>query len=323
MITLLFTLILLIVIVASSYGQSGIGFTANNPAKNGNFRVNTTNQVVGTVDTTLVDWRTYEWRMRRMNYERNDGTPAQTDGMAFFTDSGMLNRSPLSAVRWAISNIIGLLDTLNNKINISDTSAMLSKYARNTLAGIAIALGFTPADAANVYSKTASDAKYYLATNPNGYTSFDGVYSSLTGKPIIPAAQVQSDWNAVSGLGAVLNKPTIPTVSGASGTYGLTSVSNGLVTSGKRQELYSGTTNGSGVYTVTFGTAFSVAPNIQASIPAQSATNQYLRISSVSTTGFTVNAYSFNTNTLLGIVSIISTTSPLTSLPVDVIVTEK
>lgn len=32
--------------------------------------------------------------------------------------------------------------------------------------------------------------------------------------PSIPAAQVQSDWNAVSGLGVVLNKPTIPTIPG-------------------------------------------------------------------------------------------------------------
>jgi len=36
-------------------------------------------------------------------------------------------------------------------------------------------------------------------------------YSSVTGTPTIPAAQIQTDWNAVSGLGVVLNKPTIPT----------------------------------------------------------------------------------------------------------------
>ena len=38
---------------------------------------------------------------------------------------------------------------------------------------------------------------------------FSGSYTDLTNKPTIPAAQVQSDWNAVSGLGVVLNKPTI------------------------------------------------------------------------------------------------------------------
>lgn len=37
-----------------------------------------------------------------------------------------------------------------------------------------------------------------------------GAYADLSGKPTIPAAQVQSDWNAVSGAAQILNKPTIP-----------------------------------------------------------------------------------------------------------------
>lgn len=39
-----------------------------------------------------------------------------------------------------------------------------------------------------------------------------GTYNDLVGKPTIPAAQVQSDWNATSGMGVILNKPTIPTI---------------------------------------------------------------------------------------------------------------
>lgn len=42
-----------------------------------------------------------------------------------------------------------------------------------------------------------------------------GTYNDLIGKPTIPAAQVQSDWNATSGMGVILNKPTIPTVNNA------------------------------------------------------------------------------------------------------------
>ena len=37
-----------------------------------------------------------------------------------------------------------------------------------------------------------------------------GAYADLSGKPTIPASQVQSDWNASTGLGVILNKPTIP-----------------------------------------------------------------------------------------------------------------
>lgn len=43
-------------------------------------------------------------------------------------------------------------------------------------------------------------------------------YSSLTGSPSIPAAQVNSDWTAVSGVSQVLNKPILATVA-TSGSY--------------------------------------------------------------------------------------------------------
>lgn len=36
-------------------------------------------------------------------------------------------------------------------------------------------------------------------------------YNDLDDKPTIPAAQVNSDWNADSGIAEILNKPTIPT----------------------------------------------------------------------------------------------------------------
>ena len=39
-------------------------------------------------------------------------------------------------------------------------------------------------------------------------------YANLTNKPTIPAAQVNSDWNATGGVAEILNKPVIPDVSG-------------------------------------------------------------------------------------------------------------
>lgn len=42
-----------------------------------------------------------------------------------------------------------------------------------------------------------------------------GSYNDLLDKPTIPAAQVQPDWEATSGMGEILHKPTIPTVSNA------------------------------------------------------------------------------------------------------------
>jgi hypothetical protein len=37
-----------------------------------------------------------------------------------------------------------------------------------------------------------------------------GSYNDLSDKPTIPAAQINSDWNATSGVAEILNKPTIP-----------------------------------------------------------------------------------------------------------------
>lgn len=37
-----------------------------------------------------------------------------------------------------------------------------------------------------------------------------GSYNDLSNKPTIPAAQVNADWDAASGVAAILNKPTIP-----------------------------------------------------------------------------------------------------------------
>ena len=48
--------------------------------------------------------------------------------------------------------------------------------------------------------------------------AFTGDYDDLTDKPTIPPAQVNADWNAVSGVAQILNKPTLATVA-TSGSY--------------------------------------------------------------------------------------------------------
>lgn len=79
-----------------------------------------------------------------------------------------------------------------------------------------------------------------------------GSYNDLTDKPTIPAAQVNSDWNAQSGVAQILNKPTLATVattgsytdlsnkptipssfSDLSGTVSTSQIADGAVTSAK------------------------------------------------------------------------------------------
>jgi hypothetical protein len=44
-------------------------------------------------------------------------------------------------------------------------------------------------------------------------------YNNLINTPVIPAAQVQVNWNAVSGISSILNKPTLAAVA-TTGNYG-------------------------------------------------------------------------------------------------------
>jgi hypothetical protein len=60
-------------------------------------------------------------------------------------------------------------------------------------------------DLSDVASPTAARTNLGLAT-----VAASSSYNDLTNKPTIPAAQVNSDWNAASGVAEILNKPTIP-----------------------------------------------------------------------------------------------------------------
>lgn len=91
-------------------------------------------------------------------------------------------------------------------ISISEQNEIsVSSDIRNGAAAGATAL---QPSALEAYTPTAS-----LAT-----VATSGNYSDLNGKPTIPAAQVNSDWNASSGVAQILNKPSLATVA-TSGSY--------------------------------------------------------------------------------------------------------
>jgi hypothetical protein len=76
---------------------------------------------------------------------------------------------------------------------------------------------------------------------------------------IVGSAQVNSDWSSTSGPSQILNKPA----------------------------KYSGNTNGSGVYSVTYGSAYSVKPHVIFSV--EGGTNKDTAVlTSTTTTGFSI-----------------------------------
>ena len=70
-----------------------------------------------------------------------------------------------------------------------------------------------------VTNKVANiDLTPYAETSDLATVATSGSYNDLSNKPSIPAAQVNSDWNASSGVAEILNKPNLATVA-TSGSY--------------------------------------------------------------------------------------------------------
>ena len=67
-------------------------------------------------------------------------------------------------------------------------------------------------------SELTTELSNYTPTASLATVATSGSYNDLTNKPSIPAAQVNSDWNATSGVAQILNKPTLATVA-TSGSY--------------------------------------------------------------------------------------------------------
>ena len=72
----------------------------------------------------------------------------------------------------------------------------------------------------NYYTKSETDDLLddKADTSDLATVATSGDYNDLTNKPTIPSAQVNSDWNATSGVAQILNKPDIPNVSQVANT---------------------------------------------------------------------------------------------------------
>ena len=87
---------------------------------------------------------------------------------------------------------------------------------------------------------------------------FSGNYNDLTNKPTIPAAQVNSNWNANSGITQILNKPNLATVA-TSGNYNdLTNRPNNTLPTTANRILYN---NASGATTTSDNLKFTSSTN--------------------------------------------------------------
>ena len=92
----------------------------------------------------------------------------------------------------------------NEIANYGDNAPIDLKEGLNIPAGKPIQTAGLSGTSGQVLSSTGTTVQWI--------TPFSGNYNSLTNKPTIPAAQINSDWNASSGVAVILNKPTVPPV---------------------------------------------------------------------------------------------------------------
>lgn len=142
--------------------------------------------------------------------DKNGTTTAQVkDGSdATVTVDSALSSTSENPVQNKVIN-----SALNAKADSSDIPTKTSDLTNDS----GFITGYTETDP--IFSASAaSGITSANITTWNNKSDFSGNYNDLTNKPTIPAAQVNSDWNATSGLARILNKPTLATVA-TSGSY--------------------------------------------------------------------------------------------------------
>ena len=128
--------------------------------------------------------------------------------------------------------------------------------------------------------------------NDTGYITgpvFSGNYSDLVGKPTL----FSGAYTDLTG------KPNIPTV--------------------RRMETFSGVTNGSGNYTITYSTPYPTVPHVAPQLTAGTA-SQVARITASSVNGFTVSVTNRASVTLLAVEVLLASTTSVVGAAVSVAV---
>lgn len=178
------------------------------------------NNVISATDQRQADWA--QGDSSAVDYIRNkpDLSTYATDaelaaGLA--TKQGVINdldqiRSGASAGSTALQpSDVATVATTGDYDDLSDKPD-LSVYATTSAMNTALAgKQDTISDLSTIRSGAAAGA---TAIQPGDLATVatTGSYDDLSDKPTIPAAQVNSDWNSVSGVSQILNKPSLAAV---------------------------------------------------------------------------------------------------------------
>ena len=166
--------------------------------------------------------------------------------------NGVLSSNGLTSVDWT--------DVTNKPTNVS--------YWTNDAGYITSAA--LPTKTSDLTNDGSDGTSTYVEADELATVATSGDYDDLINKPTIPAAQVNSDWNASSGVAQILNKPTLATVA-TSGSYNdlsnkpnIPTVNNATLTIQR---------NGANVQTFTANASSNVTANISVPTKTSDLTN--------------------------------------------------
>ena len=144
----------------------------------------------------------------QVNADWNENDPSSK---AFIENKPTIPAAQINADWDAVSGVAQIL----NKPTIPIVTGKADKVENATpgnFAGLDADGNLTDSGSkAGDFATASQGAKADTAVQPEpGKGLFSGNYNDLSNKPTIPAAPVNADWNANSGLAQILNKPTIP-----------------------------------------------------------------------------------------------------------------
>lgn len=210
-----------------------------------------------------------------------------------------------------------------------------------TLAGYGITDGVTSTSLSSTLSNYVTSSS--LTTTLGSYATTASLTSGLAGKEntITTGTTAQywrgdKSWQTLNTVAVAESTNLYYTNARARAALSLTTTGTGAATydnttgilniptasNTKRIETYSGITDASGNYTVTYTTAFSVVPDVQPQLQAGTA-SQVVRITSSTTTGFTVNVTNRASVTLLSVEVLLAATTPVSGASVSILVTSR
>ena len=154
-----------------------------------------------------------------------DGTLGGVSGSDWttITINGSLGTIPAAQVQadWTESDNTkaSYIDNKPSLATVATSGSYTDLSNKPTIPAAQVQSDYTQSDNTAVdYIKNKPDLSIYAQSANLATVATTGSYSDLTNTPTIPAAQVNSDWDASSGVSQILNKPSLATVA-TSGSY--------------------------------------------------------------------------------------------------------